>query len=209
MPWCPECKNEYIKGITECSECHVALVESLPEDNGEREKPPEKEPEELSGSLAGEDVKKLYSSDGQPYRYQKERYSDYASTAVLFLVFGICGYAFVALNLTGRLNVIGGTATSVIYLGIFSACTAIGIWTAVRAARLKGGIEGEQEAIAQITGWLTEHITDEYLAAHTNPDENEEINYLNISQSVLADAQKAFPESDQGLLEQLCEEHLN
>ncbi|SCP94930.1 hypothetical protein [Anaerobium acetethylicum] len=30
MPWCPNCKNEYVEGITECADCHVELVEELP-----------------------------------------------------------------------------------------------------------------------------------------------------------------------------------
>ncbi len=29
MPWCPVCKNEYVKGYTRCSDCDVDLVESL------------------------------------------------------------------------------------------------------------------------------------------------------------------------------------
>lgn len=29
MPWCPKCKNEYVKGIKVCSDCKVELVESL------------------------------------------------------------------------------------------------------------------------------------------------------------------------------------
>ncbi|MBP7865958.1 MAG: DUF2007 domain-containing protein [Acidobacteria bacterium] len=35
--WCPICKAEYVETITECSDCHVALVETLPEDSEEVE----------------------------------------------------------------------------------------------------------------------------------------------------------------------------
>lgn len=31
MPWCPNCKAEYQEGITECSDCKVALVEDIKE----------------------------------------------------------------------------------------------------------------------------------------------------------------------------------
>ena len=31
MPWCPVCKNEYVKGIAKCADCDVDLVESLEE----------------------------------------------------------------------------------------------------------------------------------------------------------------------------------
>jgi len=30
MPYCPDCKAEYIEGIVECPDCRVALVEQLP-----------------------------------------------------------------------------------------------------------------------------------------------------------------------------------
>lgn len=32
MPWCPNCNAEYQEGYTECSDCGVALVDSLEED---------------------------------------------------------------------------------------------------------------------------------------------------------------------------------
>jgi len=31
MPWCPNCKNEYVEGTKECADCKVALVETLEE----------------------------------------------------------------------------------------------------------------------------------------------------------------------------------
>ncbi len=31
MPWCPNCREEYIEGLTDCSECGAELVDELPE----------------------------------------------------------------------------------------------------------------------------------------------------------------------------------
>lgn len=33
MPWYPKCKAEYREGFTECSTCHVPLVDTLSEEN--------------------------------------------------------------------------------------------------------------------------------------------------------------------------------
>lgn len=35
MPWCPKCRNEYVEGITVCTECGVDLVDELPEEKDE------------------------------------------------------------------------------------------------------------------------------------------------------------------------------
>lgn len=208
MPWCPKCQNEYINGIKECSECHIPLVETKPA--------PESMEEELSADEKLEQlmeendaVCRLRSGSGQPYMNKKERYSDYASTAVLFLIFGIGGYIFVLLNLTGKLSVINSPVIAAVYFAIFSACVAVGAGTGIRARKMKAGIVDEAESIEKINAWLMENITDDYLAEHTNPKENDEINYLNISELINHAAWEAFPDSDKNLIEELCEEHLN
>lgn len=43
--WCPVCRNEYKEGITECADCHVALVEELPPEE-------EKIPDQLDDGFA-------------------------------------------------------------------------------------------------------------------------------------------------------------
>ncbi len=40
MPFCPKCKNEYVKGIKTCSECKCELVESLDDTNNDADGKP-------------------------------------------------------------------------------------------------------------------------------------------------------------------------
>lgn len=35
MAWCPNCKSEFVAGVSECPVCHEALVEELPVDEME------------------------------------------------------------------------------------------------------------------------------------------------------------------------------
>ena len=41
MPFCPECKIEYMEGFTTCKDCHILLVDKLPDEiqveNGKKE----------------------------------------------------------------------------------------------------------------------------------------------------------------------------
>jgi hypothetical protein len=37
MPWCPQCKNEYVVGTTTCPDCEVELVAVLPPEDHDLE----------------------------------------------------------------------------------------------------------------------------------------------------------------------------
>ena len=66
MPFCPECRYEYVSGIVKCPDCNVALVNELPEEGGD---PSEKEYIELHplpGQIYAEMVKEALDNAGIP-----------------------------------------------------------------------------------------------------------------------------------------------
>ena len=86
MPWCPKCKNEYVPGITKCSDCNEDLVSSL------------EEIDFLSNDSTSEDVTSfesiprvgeslLHTTDSPMYTKASERKEEYSSsyTAFVFL----------------------------------------------------------------------------------------------------------------------------
>ena len=93
--WCPKCKNEYIAGITTCSDCNIPLVEELTEENT-------KAYEDASIPLSDffpedfEEENGNPSSAPKPKVYVKKdlKYEDVKSTAYTFIIVGIVGIAF-------------------------------------------------------------------------------------------------------------------
>ena len=71
--FCPECKSEFIKGITICPECKVKLIDELP---------PEPEPEfvdykEILATYNPADImflKSLFDSEGIHYFFKGEHF---------------------------------------------------------------------------------------------------------------------------------------
>ena len=71
--YCPECKAEYVDGVTECADCHVPLVWALPEEIKEQGEPVEWARLVTSinqGDLAL--IKSILESENIPYWVQGE-----------------------------------------------------------------------------------------------------------------------------------------
>ncbi len=65
MPYCPECRYEYVEGHKTCPDCNATLVDALPEEQAGD--PSEKEYVELHplpGPLYAEMVKEVFDKEG-------------------------------------------------------------------------------------------------------------------------------------------------
>lgn len=134
MPWCPECKNEYRDGFTECAECGCRLVESIQ---------PEAHPEEevrSAGELCEDQVLPFSEEDdmgeedpdrqeevavsrqpttGGVYQDSSERADENRSSAWVLLIVGALGLTAVVLGAAGVLPIRFGN--SYMFYGVMGA----------------------------------------------------------------------------------------
>lgn len=81
--FCPECKSEYVPGITECADCHVPLVAELPVEEAPVPEPVEWAPlatTSYRGDIAL--IKSLLESEGIRYWVQGE-FRGFASGVII------------------------------------------------------------------------------------------------------------------------------
>jgi hypothetical protein len=71
MPFCPNCKYEYVPGITDCPDCYVPLVDELPKDPEPEQAAPIDDPDfklvtvgEFGNYLEAEMVQMKLQSEG-------------------------------------------------------------------------------------------------------------------------------------------------
>ena len=97
MPWCPKCKNEYVSGITKCSDCNVDLVETFEEINfSEEDLIPEEFQPVKSSSDEGSSF--LKAADSPMYTKASERKEEYSSSYSAFVFLFLVSTIIVVLS---------------------------------------------------------------------------------------------------------------
>ncbi|MDD5899770.1 MAG: hypothetical protein PUC73_02545 [Lachnospiraceae bacterium] len=143
------------------------------------------------------------------------RYEDYRSSGFTFTILGGFGIGFAFLNFVGVISLFGSVFSSSVLFIMFSIFLGLGIFSFVKAGKLKEDAKNEQEQIATVKAWLQENITDEVLASlradgsYEDEPKTAELLYLDYLDQLLDKVLVAFPAINASLAEQLIEEFCN
>ncbi len=213
MPWCPNCKLEYVKGCTVCPDCKCDLVEALEEESVPKsiqefskediesivnpyldEIPSEEEQLEML-----ERIKKI--KEAPVYKSKEERFTEYKSGAGVLLACGFIGALVLILGAVGVLNFpLSGFFAILMYtvMGLlFFVFLVCGKNSITKANALKPLVLKEKEAIQKILEFIeNKKALGEY--SLNKESEDYETLYLNLSETVVNDVNEAFPDLEPG-----------
>lgn len=212
--WCPKCKNEYIAGITMCSDCNIPLVEELTKENT---MPYEDTSISLSDIFMDdmtqpeEEDNRQSSSKSKVYVKKDMKYEDVKSTAYTFITVGIIGILFLILI---GLDVISLSMTSymrtlmIIVMGtLFLIFLVIGVRYFRKLSSLKAEIQEEETASKDILDWfLTNHTASSIDSQIADKPSEEEQLYFARYEIMMQALQQQFSSLDESFADHMIEE---
>lgn len=214
MPWCPVCENEYIEGITECADCHVALVESLEETKSvSNSSSDEEEIHELLAALQHSETNddEMEKEPYVPiYESGKAKADNYKTSAYTLLIVGVAGAIFLVLMAMGMIPFIFARSISFIVYIVLGLMFVIFIILGIQSMNSykkyakEAVVEEQQEK--EIMQWCHANLT---IATVDGTDENtqrsEEEKYFDRYSKMKDMINAEFPEIDASFLEYALE----
>lgn len=171
MPWCPNCKNEYVEGITICADCGAKLVESLqslPEEDDEESYISE---QEVFSEEDQEETKTVSEKNGRstwhtPYRNSAQKAEENRSSAYTLLIVGVIGFIFAFLVLIDAIPIYRNSITTKYFIcgvmgALFLLFIIFGILSMKTFKILSVKAESEDFLLSEITKWCDENLNAE------------------------------------------------
>ena len=217
MPWCPNCKLEYVEGIKICPDCKTALVDSLDDIASEEEfdfsdeynAADEQMEDALSAyfpELSNEERCEMLDNFKQgamipKYKSRQDAYSENKSGAFSLILVGVLGVLFVALNSLKIISLpiagFSSTLTNVVMGVLFLIFLLSGIFSAIKASKLKPSAAAEKELIDKIVEFVRTQKKAGLYKVQKEGD-NFEFDYIKLTDTVVKDIENNFEELEPG-----------
>ena len=176
MAWCPNCKNEYVEGITVCADCGAQLVASLDEvcknDSLQQIEEIENESmiEEAEDILTETDDDNAAKENAWRGAYQNsaQKAEDNKSSAYMLLIFGVLGLLAVVLILMGVIPLYQNAAMTRYFIcGVMGALFLLFIISGIISMKnfktLSEKAASEDSLVEEMTNWCAENLSAELI----------------------------------------------
>lgn len=163
----------------------------------------------ISEAESGDDPEVVLETTTKTYVKKEEEYKDLKFSALTFILFGIGGLVYLALCKTGVLPITYNTFIFVVIVVMFVAFIIVGIYSIIKAGKVKELIPQEQETTRSIKEWLAINVTENVIESWKDSKVSEAENDLLIMAQIRTALQKNFTEAEAGYLEMLSEEYFD
>ncbi|MBR6537941.1 MAG: hypothetical protein IKT67_12160 [Lachnospiraceae bacterium] len=157
-----------------------------------------------------EDAESVEERAAAKYVSAASRYEDYRTSGITFTVLGGLGVIFAVLNFMEVFTLFGSTFSSVVLFVMFGIFLALGIFSFVKAGKLKESAEIENKTVAEAKEWMEKNFSKDMLndLSVGSEDEvtSEELLYIERVDQLVKRLLDAFPGLKHSLAEQLVEE---
>lgn len=160
--------------------------------------------------LDDEDAESVEERAAAKYVSAASRYEDYRTSGVTFTVLGGLGVIFAVLNFMEVFTLFGSTFSSVVLFVMFGIFLALGIFSFMKAGKLKESAEIENKTVAEAKEWMEKNFSKDMLNDISVGSEDdvtsEELLYIERVDQLVKRLLDVFPGLKHSLAEQLVEE---
>ncbi len=213
MAWCPECKCEYVEGITVCADCGCNLVKELPDLEDTADMAVVWEEESGTESLGDfefdeEEIKPAYH---HVYVNNEEKAEDSRTSAYALLGVGCLGFVFVILFFCGIIDMNMSLTGKYMFTGVmgvlFVLFMIMGVVSLRNSRILTGKAHKEKNLTIEIKKWCVTNMEREKIDQELElSGVQEELKYFQRIDCMKQMIVRQFMNLDEAYLDRLIEE---